>query len=220
MEHTLYFLPTDMDLPPETVDALLARVSPARRAKIAALRRAADARNALLAAVAVRLLAAEARGAENGQLQFACTDAGKPYLIGAPDFCFSLSHTDGAVALAVSPTPVGADIECLREAPHGVAARFFTPEEQAYCAGADDRFFEVWTRREALAKRSGVPLAETFAASRGGRAADDAAAETRIFRADSYVLAVASAAADAFDLQHLRADALAARALAHLAPID
>ena len=153
MEHTLYFLPTDMDLPPETVDALLARVSPARRAKIAALRRAADARNALLAAVAVRLLAVEARGAENGQLQFACTDAGKPYLVGAPDFCFSLSHTDGAVALAVSPIAVGADIERLREAPRGVAARFFTPEEQAYCAASDAHFFEIWTRKEALAKR-------------------------------------------------------------------
>ena len=121
MEHTLYFLPTDMDLPPKTVDALLARVSPARRAKIAALRRAADARNALLAAVAVRLCAAEALGAENGQLQFACTVAGKPYLIGAPDFCFSLSHTDGAVALAVSPIAVGADIERLREAPRDAA---------------------------------------------------------------------------------------------------
>ena len=60
MEHTLYFLPTDMDLPPETVDALLTRVSPARRAKIAALRFAGDRENALLAAVAVRLCAAEA----------------------------------------------------------------------------------------------------------------------------------------------------------------
>lgn len=216
MEHTLYFLPTDMDLPPETVDALLARVSPARRAKIAALRRAADARNALLAAVAVRLLAAEARGAENGQLQFACTDAGKPYLIGTPDFCFSLSHTDGAVALAVSPIAVGADIERLREAPRGVAARFFTREEQAYCV-ADAHFFEIWTRKEALAKRSGVPLAETFAASRGGRAADNAA--TRSFRADACILAVASDAAAAFSLCRLNADDLVRAALERLAPL-
>ena len=217
MEHTLYFLPTDMDLPPETVDALLARVSPARRATIAALRRAADARNALLAAVAVRLLAAEARGAENGQLQFACTDAGKPYLIGTPDFCFSLSHTDGAVALAVSPIAVGADIERLREAPRGVAARFFTREEQAYCAASDAHFFEIWTRKEALAKRSGVPLAETFAASRGGRAADNAA--TRSFRADACILAVASDAAAAFSLCRLNADDLVRAALERLAPL-
>lgn len=217
MEHTLYFLPTDMDLPPETVDALLTRVSPARRAKIAALRFAGDRENALLAAVAVRLCAAEALGAENGQLQFACTVAGKPYLIGAPDFCFSLSHTDGAVALAVSPTPVGADAERLREAPHGVAERFFTSEEQAYCTGADDRFFEVWTRREALAKRSGVPLAETFAASRGGKTADSTV--TRIFRADDFMLAVASDAAAAFSLCRLNADDLVRAALERLAPL-
>ncbi len=218
MEHTLYFLPTDTDLPLATVDALCARVSPARRAKIAALRHAADARNALLAAAAVRLFAAEALGAENGQLQFARTDAGKPYLVGAPDFCFSLSHTDGALTVAVSPTPVGADIERIRRAPRGVAARFFAPEEQAFSAASDARFFEVWTRKEALAKRSGAPLAEVL----GGCnvLTGSAVAETRIFRADSYVLAVASAAADAFDLQHLQADALAARALAYLAPID
>lgn len=218
MKHTLYFLPTDTDLPLATVDALCARVSPARRAKIAALRHAADARNALLAVAAVRLFAAEALGAENGQLQFARTDAGKPYLVGAPDFCFSLSHTDGALTVAVSPTPVGADIERIRRAPRGVAARFFTPEEQAFSAASDARFFEVWTRKEALAKRTGTPLAETFAASRGGKAADNAA--TRIFHADDFILAVASDASDAFSLCRLNADDLARAALERLAPLD
>mgnify|MGYP002572463893 CR=1 FL=1 len=217
MEHTLYFLPTDMDLPPETVDALLTRVSPARRAKIAALRFAGDRENALLAAVAVRLCAAEALGAENRQLRFACTEWGKPYLDGALNFCFSAAHTDGAVALAVSPIAVGADAERLREAPHGVAERFFTPEEQAYCTGADDRFFEVWTRREALAKRTGTPLAETFAASRGGKTADSMV--TRIFRADDFMLAVASDAAAAFSLCRLNADDLVRAALERLAPL-
>ena len=155
MEHTLYFLPTGAGLPSAAFDALCARVSPARRAKIAALRRTGDRENALLAAAAVRYLAVRALGRGNGDLHFAAAAEGKPYLVGAPDFCFSIAHTDGAVAVAVSPTAVGADIERLREAPRGVAERFFTPEEQAYCAGADDRFFEVWTRREAQAKRTG-----------------------------------------------------------------
>ena len=216
MEHTLYFLPTGGM--PQAADALLARVSPARRAKIAALRRAGDRENALLAAVAVRLCAAETLGAENGQLRFACTATGKPYLDGVPDFCFSVAHTDGAVALAVSTIAVGADVERLREAPRGVAERFFTPEEQAYCAGADDRFFEVWTRREALAKRMGTPLAETFAASRGGKTAESTA--TRSFRADDFMLAVASDAAAAFSLCRLNADDLVRAALERLAPLD
>ena len=216
MEHTLYFLPTGGGMP-QAADALLACVSPARRAKIAALRFAGDRENALLAAIAVRLCAAEALGAENRQLRFACTEWGKPYLDGAPDFCFSVAHTDGAVALAVSTSTVGADIERLREAPRGVAERFFTPEEQAYCTGADDRFFEVWTRREALAKRTGTPLAKTFAASRGGRAAESTA--TRIFRADAFMLAVASDAAAAFSLCRLNADDLVRNALERLASL-
>lgn len=215
MEHTLYFLPTGGM--PQTADALLARVSPARRAKIAALRRAGDRENALLAAIAVRLCAAETLGAENRQLRFACTAWGKPYLVGAPEFCFSVAHTDGAIALAVSPIAVGADIERLRKAPRGVAERFFTPEEQAYCAGADDRFFEIWTRREALTKRTGTPLAETFAASRGGKTADSTT--TRIFHADDCMLAVASDAAAAFSLCRLNADDLVRTALERLAPL-
>ena len=217
MEHTLYFLPTGGGMP-QAADALLARVSPARRAKIAALRRAGDRENALLAAVAVRLCAACACGFENRDLHFTTAAGGKPYLVGVPDFCFSIAHTDGAVAVAVAPTAVGADIERLREAPRGVAERFFTPEERAYCAGADDRFFEIWTRREALAKRTGTPLAETFAASRGGKAADNTA--TRSFRADDFVLAVASDVASAFSLCRLNADDLVRAALERLAPLD
>lgn len=221
-EHTLYFLPTDADWPPVTVDALLARVSPARREKVAALRRAGDRENALLAAIAVRYFAVRARGCENGDLHFAAADDGKPYLLGAPDFCFSIAHTDGAVALAVAPSPVGADIERVCRAPHGVAERFFTPEEQAYCAGADDRFFEVWTRREALAKRTGTPLAAAFAASRKAAAAFAAAdnpAEVRHFRTDGFILAVAADAADAFSLCKTDTDDLVRAALKILAPL-
>ena len=165
----------------------------------------------------MRLFAVEALGAENRQLRFACTEWRKPYLDGAPDFCFSIAHTDGAVAVAVSPTAVGTDIERLREAPRGVAERFFTPEEQAYCAGADDRFFEVWTRREAQAKRTGTPLAAAFAASRGGKAADNT--ETRIFRADDFILAVASDAADAFSICKTDPDRFLDDVLKRLAPL-
>ena len=88
MEHTLYFLPTGGGMP-QTVDALLARVSPARRAKIAALRHAGDRENALLAAVAARLCAAEALGAENRQLRFACT--AYPEIAGSPRNSFRAS---------------------------------------------------------------------------------------------------------------------------------
>lgn len=217
MEHTLYFLPTVTGLPSAAFDALCARVSPARREKIAALRRTGDRENALLAAAAVRYLAVRALGRGNGNLHFAAAADGKPYLVGAPDFCFSIAHTDGAVAVAVSPTAVGADIERLREAPRGVAERFFTPEEQAYCTGADDRFFEVWTRREAQAKRTGTPLAAAFAASRGGKAADNTAA--RIFRADDFILAVASDAADAFSLCKTDPDRFLDDVLKRLAPL-
>ena len=218
MENTLYFLPTGDAMDNADFAALCARVSAVRRAKIAAQRRYGDAQNALLAAVAVRLLAAEALGAENGELQFTCTATGKPYLAGGANFHFGIAHTDGAVALAVSNAAVGVDIERIRTAPRGVAARFFTPEEQTFCAASDARFFEVWTRKEALAKRVGTPLAEALGAC--NTLAGSAAELARGFHTDGFVLAVASPAADTFSLSKLAPAELTCRALARLLPID
>lgn len=218
MEHRLYWIPTDGGLSPALFADLLMRVSAARRARIGTLRRVTDRENALLAAVAVRIFAARAVQAKNGALQFSRTETGKPYLIGAEAFQFSPSHTDGAVALAVSPLAVGADIERLRAAPRGVAARFFTPSECVFCADDDARFFDIWTRKEAMAKRDGTPLADMLTTC--DTTAASVAAETRAFFRDGFALAVASAAANEFSLCRLSVQTLADMAAETLAPID
>ena len=56
---------------------------------------------------------------------------------------------------AVSPRPVGVDIEsCARRVNMRVAERSFTPRERAYAVDAA-RFLKVWTRKEAFVKRDG-----------------------------------------------------------------
>ncbi len=78
---------------------------------------------------------------------------GKPYLEGM--CCFSISHTRGAVAAAVSQQPVGVDVERAdRQIPMKLRQRYLTAAEQAYAADAK-RFLEIWTRKEALLKRDG-----------------------------------------------------------------
>ena len=69
---------------------------------------------------------------------------GKPCFPDCLQLHFSLSHTEGAVFLALSDWPVGADIERLRPAPPYLAKRL---------AGED--FFRSWVRREARGKRTG-----------------------------------------------------------------
>jgi 4'-phosphopantetheinyl transferase len=101
--------------------------------------------------------------------RFEKTRHGRPF-ISAPQSAehlhFSLSHTDGFVACAVSPCErVGIDVEAIdRLVSHlEIARTFFSPAEHADLislppAQQRDRFFDLWTLKEAYAKARGLGL--------------------------------------------------------------
>ncbi|MEZ4791805.1 MAG: 4'-phosphopantetheinyl transferase superfamily protein [Flavobacteriales bacterium] len=88
---------------------------------------------------------------------------GKPRLM-KKDLCFNLSDTKDAVALAVCSTmELGLDLETLdRSVDHeAVSAHYFTPEERITISRSDQpkrTFLELWTRKEAVLKASGVGI--------------------------------------------------------------
>ena len=94
---------------------------------------------------------------------------GKPFLVDEDAFqaSFSLSHTHGMVACAVTAAAdVGVDVECIDRNVDAadIAARFFAPSETAHLAQLDEearqqRFFDLWTLKEALAKALGMGMA-------------------------------------------------------------
>lgn len=81
---------------------------------------------------------------------------------------FSISHSGGALAVAISSLPVGVDIEPLdNKSRDGIARRFFSEGElSAYLSAKDDMreeaFLRIWTAKEAAFKSTG---AEVFAPS-------------------------------------------------------
>jgi len=79
------------------------------------------------------------------------SSAGKPGFAGDCGWHFSLSHTDGLTALALSNSPVGIDSEKLRAAPQRLCKRFQSASEEA--------FWRDWTSREALGKLRGDGVA-------------------------------------------------------------
>ncbi len=111
-----------------------------------------------------------------------CTwEHGKPYVKEAPEFYFSLTHTQGLCAVAYGDRPCGLDCEKIRyrEKDQKVAKRCFAPSEYAYIYGDIDqsidpsvdpataeriaeRFFRIWTMKESYLKYNGrgitVPL--------------------------------------------------------------
>jgi 4'-phosphopantetheinyl transferase len=94
---------------------------------------------------------------------------GKPFLIdrGACRASFSLSHTHGMVACAITQdVDVGVDVECVDRNVDAteIASRFFAPAETAQLMTLGEearraRFFEFWTLKEALVKGLGTGMA-------------------------------------------------------------
>ncbi len=101
---------------------------------------------------------------ENVGLALHRDSKGKPYLVRKssgqrePGIHFSISHSGGLWACVISDCPCGFDLQQRRPANYELLAkRFFSPRECAYveAAGAEG-FYEIWTRREALAKYTGL----------------------------------------------------------------
>lgn len=90
---------------------------------------------------------------------FKKTPKGKPYTESA-EVEFSISHSKDIVVCAISDKPVGIDIEKIRKVNLNVAKRLFAPDEQEYIFQecTQQRFFEVWTRKEAYVKLLGYGI--------------------------------------------------------------
>ena len=97
---------------------------------------------------------------------------GKPYIEGC-EIHFNVSHCDDRVLCAFSTEEIGADIEKIKPATLSAAKQFFTQEEINFVFGfaptADDfktcinyealeRFYTIYTLKEAICKKSGIGI--------------------------------------------------------------
>ncbi len=115
-------------------------------------------------------------GVEPAAVAIDLDPGGKPVLAdGALEF--NHAHTDGLALVAVARgTPVGIDVERegRRSDFRAIAARFFASQERVFLEQeeTEERFLQLWTRKEAVLKAAGTGLAggmETFCvASRDG----------------------------------------------------
>lgn len=82
--------------------------------------------------------------------EIAKTEKGKPYFPARPDVHFSLSHTDTYVMCAISDSPVGCDIQAVRQVSDKLKKRTCTEKELAVFD-----FFQLWTLKESWIKLNG-----------------------------------------------------------------
>ena len=104
---------------------------------------------------------------ETGMLEelpmIALTESGKPYMTNYADYHFNLSHCRTHIALALSGTPVGIDVESTRKVSPSLIKRVCSAAEQqmiAESAKPDMEFLRLWTRKEAYLKYTGTGIVE------------------------------------------------------------
>jgi 4'-phosphopantetheinyl transferase len=157
-------------LNPEAPDAFdfgraWSMLSDEERARTSRFRRETDGRTFVAAHALLRATLARYTGCEPLALKFSEGSFGRPELAaGMPPLSFSLSHTEGLVGCAVSRAEIGFDLEIARRpAPLEIAGRYFsTAEQDALSAAAtdarDERFYALWTLKEAVLKALGFGL--------------------------------------------------------------
>jgi 4'-phosphopantetheinyl transferase len=90
----------------------------------------------------------------------------KPYFPEMPNLFFNLSHAGDYAVCIVSDKPCGIDIEGSRKIKTSVAKRFFTENEYGWInkacdtAKQEERFFKLWTLKEAYSKMTGLGIAK------------------------------------------------------------
>ena len=84
---------------------------------------------------------------------------GKPFVQDGP--CFSISHSRGNIAVAVSQGEVGLDLEQVRPYHEKLPRRIFSREELLWFEGRGETridFFTLWTLKESYFKYLGTGL--------------------------------------------------------------
>ncbi|MBR6551180.1 MAG: 4'-phosphopantetheinyl transferase superfamily protein [Paludibacteraceae bacterium] len=90
---------------------------------------------------------------------FLYNEHGAPFLADGP--YFSISHCKQGIAVVVSDSPVGIDIEGIRQVDEGLVRKTMNIEEQAQIqasAAPDREFIRLWTRKEAYVKLQGTGI--------------------------------------------------------------
>ena len=141
-----------------------AYLHPDRRNRIAAMRRKEAIAASLLGDHLARELAAELCQCDPQALMVAEGLHGKPQLQGA-DAEISIAHSGNYAAAAAAKRPIGIDLERRRPISKTLPMRICSREELTWLFAAPeqflDRFFRLWTMKEAYGKMKGFGILST-----------------------------------------------------------
>jgi 4'-phosphopantetheinyl transferase len=147
------------------VEELEVVLSEAERRRAGRFLRESDAQSYIISHAQLRRALATRLGCGPQDVKIETSKHGKPFLSGAQNLHFNLSHAgDYALIALSSAAPVGVDIEKINPKSDylAIAQRFFAQDECSYIECNESRidaFFKIWTLKEAYVKAIGRGLA-------------------------------------------------------------
>ncbi len=132
-------------------------MSESRKEEVMRLKNDAKRKSKIAADRISRIAISEFCNVSPAEIRFSKNEFGKPFAVGL-DVFFSISHSGDLVYCAVSDREIGIDIEKNREIRLDAAKRFACESELEYIGGSTERFFEIWTLKEAYFKCIGTGL--------------------------------------------------------------
>ena len=123
---------------------------------------------------------------------FLYNEHGQPRIEGGP--CFSISHCKNAIAVAISHSPIGIDIEHLRTAKPELVARTMNQREQEriwQSENPDWAFTELWTQKEAVLKMLGTGITSLDGIKNTLVALDNIELQTKVHIDKQYAYSIA-----------------------------
>jgi 4'-phosphopantetheinyl transferase len=145
-------------------------LNPSERIKSQRFYRQDDRNNYILVHGMLRSLLSRTLGLPPDSLEFSYNQYGKPYVSGAgTKIFFNMSHSSDVSVIGFDPaSEIGVDVEKINENVdyESIISHFFTCNEISYIHSRRNeslrRFFEIWTRKEALLKALGIGITENL----------------------------------------------------------
>lgn len=158
----LYYLTIDDNFDREIFKCLFSFVSEEKQRQVIQLSNDISKKLTLYAEALSRIIACNDLGVSNTEITFLRNRYGKPYIKEFPKYHFNISHTSNIIVIVISNNEIGVDIEKIKNADLRIAKRFFAKDEQEYILEnslvQNNRFYEVWTKKEAYMKYVGKGL--------------------------------------------------------------
>ncbi|EPY14016.1 4'-phosphopantetheinyl transferase family protein [Paenibacillus alvei] len=142
---------------------LLKYVSQERRNKFSNSRHWLNAHRSILGEILVRVAVCNKLGISNHALIFGKNEYQKPLLLQPADYHFNITHSGEWVVCALSPDPVGIDVERIKRMNLDFDESIFSKKEYEALLECNEEerleyFFKLWTLKESYVKAIGKGL--------------------------------------------------------------